>query len=259
MIIYSRYVDISQKWSDTMKILLNFLLQQPEIPLDYRGIILSFIKKALSSIADEKYYDKYYKKKERRPFTFAVNLPKAKFSQDKIILGENKIKLILSTGDDLAGFVFMSAFLAMKDKQFPLQNQNSMTLKAVSQLKEKTVAGSSAMVKMLSPLCLREHNSAENSDLYYSVKSDKFDIKAKEIITEQLLLEGFLKEFAENADLKPINCKKTVVKHYGCCIECSLGEFVITADKSVINYFLKYGIGSRKSAGFGFAELIAEV
>ena len=53
--------------------------------------------------------------------------------------------------------------------------------------------------------------------------------------------------------------KKTVVTHYGSKIECSLGNFVIQAkDKAVINHFLKYGIGSRKSAGFGFAELISD-
>lgn len=52
--------------------------------------------------------------------------------------------------------------------------------------------------------------------------------------------------------------QKTVVKHYNCSIECTLGEFAINADKSVINYLLQFGIGSRKSAGFGLAELVAE-
>ena len=35
-------------------------------------------------------------------------------------------------------------------------------------------------------------------------------------------------------------------------------DSIINADKSVINYLLKSGIGSRKSAGFGFAELLSE-
>lgn len=34
--------------------------------------------------------------------------------------------------------------------------------------------------------------------------------------------------------------------------------FIIEADSTIINYLLKNGIGSRKSAGFGLAELIAE-
>lgn len=51
---------------------------------------------------------------------------------------------------------------------------------------------------------------------------------------------------------------KTVVYHYKNYIECSLGTFIISGDRAVINYLLKSGIGSRKSAGFGFAQLIAE-
>ena len=61
-----------------------------------------------------------------------------------------------------------------------------------------------------------------------------------------------------NFEIKPLNAKKTVVDHYKNYIECSLGSFSINADKSVINYLLKSGIGSRKSAGFGFAELLSE-
>ena len=59
-----------------MKILLQFKLKNNKLPIDYRRVILSFFKKALSEIADGKYYEKYYFKPERRNFSFAVNLPK---------------------------------------------------------------------------------------------------------------------------------------------------------------------------------------
>lgn len=69
---------------------------------------------------------------------------------------------------------------------------------------------------------------------------------------------GFDEKLISNFEIKPLNAKKTVVYHYKNYIECSLGSFSINADKSVINYLLKSGIGSRKSAGFGFAELLSE-
>jgi CRISPR-associated endoribonuclease Cas6 len=242
-----------------MKILLNFVTKHSKIPIDYRRTILSFFKKALCSIADGKYFEKYYVKNERRPFTFAVRFPKPQFSQNEIILDKNNFKVIFSTGDELAGFVFMSAFLAMKDKSFNMPFENCMTLKSVSRQKDDEVSQELAVIKMLSPLCLREHNTSDNSDIYYSVAAENYSQKACEILCEQLVTHGFSRQLAQNLKILPINSKKTIVKHYGCCIECSLGEFSINADKSIINYFLKYGIGSRKSAGFGCAQLVAQM
>lgn len=241
-----------------MRILLKLITENDKLPLDYRRVFISFLKKSLSEIAEGKYYNKYYLNGGRRPFTFAVNLPNPKFSKENIVLNRNEIKLIFSTNDSFTGFVFMSAFLAQKNKKFPMPHNNSMTLVSVSKLSEKTTQSNSVMVKMFSPLCLREHIPAENKDKYYSVKSENFNAECKKIIKTQLILDGFSEKIAESTDIIPIDCKKTVVYHYGNNIECSLGDFVITADKSVINYFLKSGIGSRKSAGFGFAELIAE-
>lgn len=80
----------------------------------------------------------------------------------------------------------------------------------------------------------------------------------KELISNQLVDAGFSKNLAENIQIIPSGAKKTVVRYYGTFIECSIGNFFIKADKAVINYFLKYGIGSRKSACFGFAELKAD-
>lgn len=241
-----------------MKILLTFLTKGEKFPLDYRRVFLSFFKKSLSSVADGKYFEKYYGCYKRRPFTFTVSLKSPDFSGEYIRLGDNRVRLGFSTGDSLTGFVFMSAFINMKDKPFPLEGGNSMVLKSVNTAKDKTVQGNSALIKMLSPLCVRQHDSALNRDAYYSVASEDFAEKCHEVISEQLISEGFSKELAESAELIPVNCKKTVVKHYGCYIECSIGEFAVNADKAVINYFLQYGVGSRKSSGFGFAELIAE-
>lgn len=242
-----------------MRVHVTFKTKKLTFPLDYRKVFLLFLKTAISSINDGKYFEKYYAENQRRPFTFAVYFKNAKFTSEEIILDNDEINLTFSTGDSLTGFVFMSAFIAMKNKSIPLPDENSMTLQSVKTLKEREVTGNSILVKMLSPLCLREHDKSTNSDNYYSVKSDNFEAKVKEILITQLISEGFSKELAQNIEIVPTNCKPTVVKHYGCFIECSLGDFIITADKAINNYFLKYGIGSRKSAGFGFANLIAEI
>ncbi len=258
MVIYSHTERRIKIQEVKMQVLLKFIMKIPKLPVDYRRVFLSFFKKSLSSVADGKYYEKYYFNDNRRPFTFAVNLPSASFSKECITLGKNEVALTFSTGDNLAGFVFMSAFLAQKDKPFNTPLGNTLTLKKVSTLPERTVDSNSALVRMYSPLCLREHNREKNQDIYYSVANENFDIKSKEIIKEQLISDGFSENLANSVEIIPIDCKKTVVLHYNTYLECSLGNFVLNADKSVINHLLKSGIGSRKSAGFGFAQLVAE-
>lgn len=241
-----------------MKILLQFKLKNNKLPIDYRRVILSFFKKALSEIADGKYYEKYYFKPERRNFSFAVNLPNPKFSKSEITLGKNEFRIIFSTSDKMTGFVFMSAFIKQKGNNFSAPLGNVFILTNISQIGDKTASSSTALVKMLSPLCIREHSRDENKNSYYSVASDNFEEYANKIIQEQLINSDFDDERVKGFSIKPINSKKTVVFHYGNYIECSLGEFVLNGDKAIINYLLQSGIGSRKSAGFGLPILVAE-
>lgn len=240
-----------------MKILLKFITSNNKIPIEYRKVFLSFFKKALSGIAEGKYYDRFYASPQRHPFTFAVRLPRPNFSKEEILIEKNELQLIFSTADSMTGFIFMSAFIAQKGKLFNAPLSNTFTLSSVSQVKEKTVFSNSALIKMQSPLCLREHCRESNKDTYVSVASNEFAEKSQKILKEQLLSENFSEKLASEVSIVPVNAKKTVVYHYGCAIECSIGEFVINADKSIINYFLKSGIGSRKSSGFGCVELIA--
>lgn len=241
-----------------MKIILQFSIDNCKLPLDYRPTILSFFKKTLSEASNGQYYDKYYLNPERRNFTFAVNLPKPKFSKSEIILAENEFQIIFSTFDRNTGYIFMSAFIAQIGKKFSAPLENTCVLKSVTQGGEKDVTSSSALIKMQSPLCLREHTREGNKDIYISIADDRFEEKAHSILKSQLIAEGFDESIASTIQIHPINAKKTVVRHYDNFIECSLGDFVINADKSVINYLLKSGIGSRKSSGFGYARLIAE-
>lgn len=241
-----------------MKILLQFTLKHNRLPLDYRRVILSFFKRSLSEIAEGKYYEKYYFTPERRNFTFAVNLPAPKFSKTEIELGKNEMKIIFSTADSTTGFVFMSAFIKQKGKEIPAPMNNTLRLVGVTQLPEKEVVSTSVLIKMLSPLCLRLHNADDNLDKYISVANSDFNSIAIEIIKRQLIESGFDEKIVSGFSIKPLNAKKTVVYHYKNYIECSIGDFIISADKAILNCLIKSGIGSRKSAGFGFAQLIAE-
>lgn len=241
-----------------MKILLQFILKNNKLPVDYRRVFLSFFKRVLSEIAQGKYYEKYYFTPQRRNFTFAVNLPHPKFTKSEITLEKNELRLIFSTPDKNTGFVFMSAFIKYKGRSFPAPLGNAFTLTNVTQQVEKQTNSKEVLVKMLSPLCIREHNEEENTDKYFSVESNDFQEKANKILQNQLLDAGFDENMVLEFSIKPVDGKKTVVFHYGSYVECSLGDFLLSGDKAIINYLLQSGIGSRKSAGFGFPLLLAE-
>lgn len=236
---------------------LEIYLKHNKLSNDNNSYI-SFIKASLSNIADGRYFEEYYGGKLSRPFTFAVRYNKPKFEKNTITVESNKMYISFSTGDTRTGFILYSAFLKQRNKPFNLPLNNSMTVKSVTKNDTKLVKSNNALIKMISPLCLREHNKESNSDRYISVSNENFVEKSKDILVKQLIDAGFSKSISENIELIPINAKKTVAKHYGCFIECSIGEFMINADRVVINHFLQYGIGSRKSSGFGFAKVILE-
>lgn len=242
-----------------MKLRLKFILKNPSLPTDYRRIFMSFIKKLVSEPEDGKFFGQICNAANTRPFTFAVNLPQPKFENGKILLCKNELILTISTGDKFTGYLLFASALAQRGKPFAMPLDNQMTLRECSQLSEKLSNSDNVLVKMHSPLCLREHFKDKNKDVYYSVDSENFAQKSSEILFGQLKSAGFSDEAAKSVEVIPLMSKKTVVTHYESKIECSVGNFVIKAsDKAVINYFLRYGIGSRKSAGFGFAELVSD-
>ena len=147
-----------------MRMNLKFILQNNVIPLDYHRVFLSFLKRSVSYINNGAYFERYFSGNSRRPYTFSIDLPSPVFRKDKIDLSKNEVSMIFSTGDKLTGYIFYSAFLSQKNKSFPLKN-NSMQLVSIQKLRDFETDENEILVKMLSPLCIREHT--ENSDIYY--------------------------------------------------------------------------------------------
>ena len=101
----------------------------------------------------------------------------------------------------------MSAFIKQKGNNFSAPLGNVFTLTNISQLGDKTTNSNTALVNMLSPLCIREHSREENKDSYYSVASDNFEEYANKIIQKQLINSGFDNEMVKCFSIQPINSK----------------------------------------------------
>jgi len=232
-----------------------------EIPSDYRRIFVSFLKRAIENINEEKYYEKYFAPTVTKSYSFSVILPKPEFNGDVIRLNGSYIKMIFSSEDrDATGLIFSQAFLKQKHKKFPLPKGNSMTLEKIKKLPEQEITNSKVIFRTIAGagLLIRYHEREDNKDKYYIIGEENAEKQLKIVLREQLLAFGFSKEDAEDIQIKPIRCKKVVARHYNSFIDATVGMFQMQANPRVLQYLYKAGIGSRSSIGFGLVELVTQ-
>lgn len=202
-------------------------------------------------------FEKYYTKGSTvaKPYSFAVLLPKPKFIGKQVELSSNTLTVIFSTGDSLVGLSAYNAFMAMVKKQHPLPDSNYMALQRVLPKREKIVHSNQALINFISPLLIREHT--RTSDYYYSIAHDSFAEKWSINVKHQLDLLVGSDVLVGNCSLQPVKVKKVIVEHYGQMLEGSLGIFKLHGSAYLINLLYKFGMGSRRSAGFGLFEILS--
>lgn len=237
-----------------MKIFLEFVLKNNYISKKYRSAIVSFFKKSFSN-SYKALYDKYYSQKYSiKNFTFSVFFKNPKFIEDKIILEENTLKINFSILDISDGIDIYNAFLKMKNVEYNLFDENTMTLKSIRLENHKTITKDTIFIKMLSPLVVRTHLNGKNTYLNFE------EVGFVENLNKSI--EYVLSEFTSidlstmNFEFSPVYAKKTVVNAFGTNITANLGIYKIIADIDVINSIYQLGIGSRRSEGFGMFEII---
>jgi len=233
---------------------LKIKLKESFIELEYRKSIMSYFKWALTDYENGKYYNDFYGSNKSKDMTFGVFFKKPSFNKEYIELASKEISIVVSTSSKKIGLALFNSILSKKNKSFKLANENSFTLQSVNLKNEKIIDGNSAVFKILSPLCVREHIYEGNKDYYYSVASEDFILKLKECMKYQLRTEHEID--INEIQIVPIDCKKTVIKHNGQFIESTLGTIAISANKDVLNMIYKSGFGSRKSSGFGLLEVV---
>ncbi len=239
-----------------MRVEVEFSTKKNEFPLEYRRVVMSYLKSSVQNCNGGKYMDEYYEAGQERRYSFAVFFDKPKYLEDRIELNSGKVKMVFTTADKLTGFVFYSAFLESRNKVVPLKNDNELTVVKVRELKQRVVTDDEALFKLISPLCVRKHKHDTNQDYYYSYEREGFREVFLHVVKKQLRNAGFAEEYLQEIDIIPISCRKVIVKHYECKIECTIGTIVLKGNKSILQYLLNSGMCSRRSEGFGTLELL---
>lgn len=235
-----------------MRLKLEFELDNQTLTAEYRRCMLSFFKTCLADRADT-----IYTQGAAKNFSFAVKLPRAKFTDGTVTIPEKRIYLFFSSGDIELWLVFYNSFVKNIGLEYKLPMNNCMKLVRVYAEKEVEIKSNIILVDFVSPLCIREHSRIDNCDVYHSINSTEFLTKFKECIKAQL--DGVLDlTLVNNLNIQPINAKKTIALHYGQHLEVSIGKFVITGEMEILKYLYQNGVASRKSSGFGYFNVIEQ-
>lgn len=237
-----------------MRLKLHFELKHPDIPIDYRPFLISFLKYSVNHYDSSLFKTLYESGAKPKRFTFAIWLDNPEFKEEKAILKSNRMTMQFSTGDTVLGIQMYNAFLKMQNQTFPIPLANSLQLKEITLIPEKLIAEDRIRVKFISPLVVRCHSSSK--DYYYSISHSEFHHELLKTVQYQLELSGDLPvSLLDNFELTPVRPQKSVVLFYGQKMEVTLGEFEMRGNPVLLDYFYKNGISSRRSSGFGMIEI----
>ena len=222
---------------------LDFILKNPELPIEYRKVIMSFLKENIKKFS-QTLYDRYYNNCNKKNFTFSTQIKDIKFSKNKIETSNNSFALLLSTNDIEFGYLVYNVCLNSINSIYPLKNDNFMLLTKVTQKKETIITNNLILCKTLSPICICDHKPHDNkSTRFISIKNEDFSKQIKE---------------KYNIEIKPINCKTTIVSHQNMKFETTSGEFILCGTPNQLTNFYKSGLGSRTGEGFGMFKVIKQ-
>ncbi|MDO4323465.1 MAG: CRISPR-associated endoribonuclease Cas6 [Lachnospiraceae bacterium] len=244
-----------------MRIELEFELEKPMINIDYRRIVLSWLKTCLNSCNEGKYYIKYFEGTKQKDYSFSVLFQKPRFTKERIYLADTKFRIIFSADDrNKTGLIFFSAFLGMKYKSFPLAEGNSMVLQAVRRKNEVLITEPTVyfQTSLGNGLCIRVHNRETNKDRFVTCGDDDFRQEALRVLQIQARQAGYSAQMVSSLDIEPVQCKKVLIFHYGIYVDTTVGIFKMQGDPDVLQYFYAAGMGSKHSAGFGMVQVLQQ-
>jgi len=240
-----------------MRLMLELHLDKRVIPLDYRPVILSFIKKSLST-SNKIFYESLYEDgTKQKEFAFSVYLPKPIFKEGTIEIEQEQLYVLFTTPDYQLFINLYNSFIKQKHINFPVSSQNTMILNSIRLINEQKITNNGITAKFISPLVVRQHNRITNEDIYLTFNDEEFmNVLKNNLKNFELNKWDITEEMIDNFSMQQIFCEKVVVKIFGITIDTTIGTFDMRGDKKLLNYLYLTGMGSRKSQGFGVFNVI---
>lgn len=244
-----------------MRFKLDFMVDQSEINIDYRRLILSYIKNALSQSVNGDLLDRYYMDTNTKDFTWTLIVSRPQFTKEKLQFANNRFSLIFSSDDKRqTGMYLMLAFLNQKNKRYPAEDGNYIYLKNIVQLNQKEINDTTVRFVTMpgSSIVVREHNRETNRDKYYTCEDEGYADKLEQALKTQAEMAGFAQAAVAGIKVHSVTGKKVVVKHYGIYLDATIADFTVSGENEILQHFYLNGACSRRSAGFGMLDIMEE-
>lgn len=244
-----------------MRIRIVGRLKDGIIPIGYRMMIVSLLKKAIEK-GDKEYFNKLYyynekKNKKIKSFCFGTYLQNFKFEEEGIKV-DGKINITISTPDYMLGVSMYNGLLKLSTYRY--KDKYEFIKEKVILEKEKIISDEHVVLKTLSPIVIKDS------------EGKKVDIDSENYEKELNYISNIILESYRGYGLKrklvfmPIKMKKNVVKEEitGFTKEINKkyiyingysGIFTMEGDIEDLNLLLQLGIGFRRSEGFGLISL----
>ena len=232
-----------------LELKMDFLIENPDLPLELDRALLSFIKKALSNYSEELYNQLYDKNRSiLKSYCFAYYLPGARFLKNHIHLRKNSFSITFSDPDLEELLTFFNAFSLMLFQKYSIY-RNSMELIAVKFQNLPEIKNPEIIIRMQSSLLARKHD-LNNKDTYYTCEDSEFSSVIKENLNF-FLKKNQISFSTDSFSITPVNAKKIVTRVWGRTRDASIGDFKLSGDPQLLTFLQSAGIGSRRSEGHG--------
>lgn len=242
-----------------------------ELPIYYRTLFMSFIKKALSTYNQE-YFKRLYwwedkKNKWQKPFVFAVNFPNMNFTDDKVLF-RGDIVLNLSTSDYEFFVNMYNSLINNCLYPYALTGNCEIRLRRMYLIREPERFNTTMTFKTFSPILIEKKEEGKKIPVLPHQKEfeDVFNNIVDFEIRNIRSLRGQNRGLQDKIIFKPINIQKAVIKHrISEFVENTTknymyltgftGLFELSGDPEDLREVYQNGIGFRRGQGFGFIEV----
>ncbi len=248
-----------------MRIWIRLELSEPNLPIIYRKIILSWLKEWIKRGDPDRYAHYFATSQVIKPYTFHAYLPidLEKKTPDHLWLTRPHIDVTFSTSD--YGDIAAIHNGLMSDPQFVLSYKSIVTAKVLaSRLMPDPVIQSGQLWKTLSPIVLRYPQEAKQKKSYISIEDvgpAEFNtalnrslaklansVGHSAVSTIELIPEPGFKSIAiphSDSDSGPAG---VIVGHKG--------RFKLNGAPEIIRLMANAGIGDRRGYGFGMVDIV---
>lgn len=241
---------------EEMRLKLAFQLSSKKFPKNYRELILSYLKSALTHYENGCYFEKFYGKCIQKSYSFAARLPKCQFNENHILLEENCFDLFLSFSNPSDSVTLYNAVNQQRYEPYPLPFENSCTLVNISMEKEHNITGNEIICQLAMPLIIKVHKRDTNMDRFVIFSDNDFEEELFKIVSAQVEYSGMDKSLLEGFNCEPLRCKKAVVSYKNGYLTGTLGIIRLTGCPELLQMLYEMGIGSKRSSGFGYINII---